>query len=41
MTSMLGEYINGALMLGILIAAFWILKSPKKKEKEDTEEERK
>jgi hypothetical protein len=37
---MLGEYINGALMLGILIAAFWILKSPKKKEKEDSDEER-
>ncbi|ADV46620.1 hypothetical protein [Nitratifractor salsuginis] len=31
MTSLLGEYINGGLMLMILVAAFWILKSPKKK----------
>ena len=27
---MIGEYINGGLMLLILAAAFWILKSPKK-----------
>lgn len=27
---MIGEYINGALMLLIIIATIWILKSPKK-----------
>ncbi len=27
---MIGEYINGGLMLLILTAALWILKSPKK-----------
>ena len=27
---MIGEYINGGLMLLILAATFWILKSPKK-----------
>jgi hypothetical protein len=34
---MIGEYINGGLMLLILAAAWWILKSPKKKPGQDSE----
>ena len=37
---MIGEYINGGLMLLILAAAVWILKSPKKPRKEKETDER-
>ncbi|WP_456429321.1 hypothetical protein [Nitratifractor sp.] len=37
---MIGEYINGALMLLIVIATVWILKSPKKAKKESGEEDK-
>ena len=34
---MTGEYINGGLMLLILAATIWILKSPKRPSKEEEE----
>jgi len=34
---MIGEYINGGLMLLILAAALWILKTPKKPSKNSEE----
>ncbi|WP_292661732.1 hypothetical protein [Nitratifractor sp.] len=38
---MIGEYINGALMLLIVIATVWILKSPKKAKDKPGQESRK
>ncbi len=38
---MIGEYINGGLMLLILAATIWILKSPKKPKDKSGEESQK